>query len=39
MREDLYLHRKCKPLDKIDFTPHPSLFAELIDECGGYCGI
>lgn len=39
MREDLYLHRDCRPLDKIDLTPLPSLFTELIDECNGYCGI
>ena len=39
MREDLYLHRKCKPLNEIYLEPLPSLFSELTDECGGYCGI
>tara|TARA_R100000697_G_scaffold16680_4_gene23498 strand:+ start:1570 stop:2385 length:816 start_codon:yes stop_codon:yes gene_type:complete len=37
---DLFLHRSCKPLDKIDFyTLSNSAQMSLLDECEGYCGV
>lgn len=37
MRGQMFLHRSCKPLDEIDFTPNkPSLWDE---ECAGVCGV
>jgi len=36
MKEKLYIHRSCKPLDEIDFADQQDLFE---DECEGYCGI
>ena len=38
---EVYLHRSCKPLDTVQFTDPDQLnmFPELIDECGGECGI
>lgn len=37
----IFLHRSCKPLDQVQFTDENQLnmFPELIDECGGECGI
>lgn len=34
-----YLSRFRKPLKDIDFSQHPSLFPELIEECHGMCGL
>jgi len=34
-----FLHSSLKPLDKINFDFHPSLFPELIEECVGLCGL
>jgi len=41
LRGEIFLHRSCKPLDQIQFTDKDQLnmFPELIDECGGECGI
>ena len=36
MREKMYIHRSCVPLDEIDFVDQQDLFE---DECEGYCGI
>ena len=40
-RDQVYLHRSCKPLDQVQFSDPDQLnmFPELIDECGGECGI
>lgn len=40
-RDQIFLHRSCKPLDQVQFTDENQLnmFPELIDECGGECGI
>lgn len=37
----LFLHRSCKPLNEVQFSDPDQLnmFPELIDECGGECGI
>jgi len=39
--DKVFLHRECKPLDQIQFENPDQLnmFPELIDECGGECGI
>lgn len=34
-----YLSSFRKPLKEIDFSQHPSLFPELIEECEGLCGL
>lgn len=40
-RDQIFLHRSCKPLDRVQFKDENQLnmFPELIDECGGECGI
>jgi len=40
-RDKIFLHRECKPLDQVQFENPDQLnmFPELIDECGGECGI
>lgn len=37
----IFLHKSCKPLDQVQFLDENQLnmFPELIDECGGECGI
>lgn len=39
--DQVFLHKSCKPLDQVIFTDKDQLnmFPELIDECGGECGI
>jgi hypothetical protein len=39
--DKIFLHKACKPLDQIQFSDKDQLnmFPELIDECGGECGI
>jgi hypothetical protein len=39
MNKKLYLTRYLKPLRDVDFSQHPSLFPELIEECEGLCGL
>lgn len=39
LRNKPYLTRYLKPLREIDFSQHPSLFPELIEECEGLCGL
>lgn len=39
MKSKTYLYRKCIPLREADFSMHPSLFPELIEECEGLCGL
>ena len=34
-----YLSNQLKPLRDIDFSQHPSIFPEMIDECHGMCGL
>lgn len=34
-----YLSDRRKPLREIDFSQHPTLFPELIEECHGLCGL
>jgi len=40
-KSQIFLHRSCKSLDQVQFTDENQLnmFPELIDECGGECGI
>lgn len=35
----VYLSNQLKPLRDIDFSKHPSIFPELIEECHGMCGL
>ena len=39
--DKIFLHKSCKPLNEVQFTDENQLnmFPELIDECGGECGI
>jgi hypothetical protein len=39
--DKVFLHRDCKPLNEVIFSNRDQLnmFPELIDECGGECGI
>lgn len=39
IKSKMYLSRKLKPLQDIDFDSQPSLFPELIEECHGLCGL
>lgn len=39
LRRQTYLSNQLKPLREIDFSKHPTLFPELIDECHGMCGL
>ena len=39
LKNKAYLSDRRKPLREIDFTQHPSLFPELIEECNGLCGL
>lgn len=39
LRRKTYLSKHLKPLREIDFTQHPSLFPEMIEECEGLCGL
>jgi hypothetical protein len=39
LRNQTYLSKHLKPLRDIDFSYHPSLFSELIEDCDGLCGL
>jgi hypothetical protein len=39
VRGKAYLSNLRKPLREIDFSQHPSLFPDLIEECEGLCGL
>lgn len=39
LKSKAYLSNFRKPLREIDFSQHPSLFPELIEECEGLCGL
>lgn len=39
LRNKTYLSNQLKPLRDVDFSKHPSLFPELIEECHGMCGL
>jgi hypothetical protein len=39
LKNKAYLNDRRKPLREIDFTQHPSLFPELIEDCHGLCGL
>ena len=41
LKGEIFLHRSCKPLSEVIFSDPDQLnmFPELIDECGGECGI
>jgi 3'-phosphoadenosine 5'-phosphosulfate sulfotransferase (PAPS reductase)/FAD synthetase len=39
LKRQTFLSKHLKPLREIDFTQHPSLFPELIEECNGLCGL
>lgn len=34
-----YLSNQLKPLRDVDFTQHPSIFPEMLEECHGMCGL
>lgn len=42
-RDELYLHKSCKPLDEVDFQENQVTFGDLFDdfdnECFGMCGL
>lgn len=42
-RDELYLHKSCKPLDEVDFQEDQVTFGDLFDdfdnECFGMCGL
>lgn len=39
LKASAFLSNHRKPLKEIDFSFHPSLFPELIEECDGLCGL
>jgi hypothetical protein len=39
LRSKTYLSNQLKPLREIDFSQHPTLFPDLIEECHGMCGL
>jgi hypothetical protein len=39
LNKKAYLSEQRKPLREVDFSKHPSLFPEMIDECHGMCGL
>lgn len=39
LRNKCYLSNKVMALRDIDFTQHPSLFPDMIEECEGLCGL
>jgi len=39
LKRQAYLSNQLKPLRDIDFSNHPSLFPDLIEECHGMCGL
>lgn len=39
LKRKAYLSNQLKPLRDIDFSKHPSLFPDLIEECHGMCGL
>ena len=39
LKRQTFLSKHLKPLREIDFSLHPSLFPELIEECNGLCGL
>jgi hypothetical protein len=39
MRQKLYLHRSCVPLDLVDFEHQHTLFRPMTNECQGMCGV
>jgi hypothetical protein len=39
LRRKAYLSNQLKPLRDVDFSKHPSLFPDLIEECHGMCGL
>lgn len=38
MKQMLYLHRTCVPLELVDFEHQHSLFRPMTNECQGMCG-
>lgn len=39
LKNKTYLSNQLKPLKEIDFSKHPTLFPDLIEECHGMCGV
>lgn len=39
LKKKAYLSNQLKPLREVDFSQHPSLFPEMIEECHGMCGL
>lgn len=39
MKQKLYLHRTCVPLELVDFEHQHSLFRPMTNECQGMCGV
>lgn len=39
LKDEVYLHRSCKPLDEIDFNENQMDFDDFINECEGFCGV
>jgi hypothetical protein len=39
LKHRAYISRQLKPLREIDFSQHPSLFPDMIEECHGLCGL
>jgi hypothetical protein len=39
LNRQTFISKQLKPLREIDFSQHPSLFRELIEECSGLCGL
>lgn len=39
LRDDMYLHRSCVPLDVIDFQATATTFRPMRNECQGMCGV
>lgn len=39
LKKRAYLSNQLKPLRDVDFSQHPSLFPEMLEECYGMCGL
>lgn len=39
LKRRTYLSNQLRPLRDVDFSKHPSLFPDLIEECHGMCGL
>lgn len=39
LKNKTYLSNQLKPLRDVDFSKHPTLFPEFIEECHGMCGL